>query len=443
MARAVRGLAAALLLLAGTAGAAEFDTLIAQGKDAVSLKQFKEAERLFKKALAIDPLHPEALYGAGFAAMQLGKPQTAIDRFESVLKRTYTAPEQRGFHTLALTRIGEILLSRKAYKQAVDVYAQGIKNDGQNADLRFGYGTALRGTGQNEKALAQFEEALKIDPKNAGAMVGKASVYYELGNVPEAFRLLTRASELAPTSPLPYGVMAAFYQDLKKPFEQHLLMGHYYFYSSDVRHAASEYRTALAIQETPEVHHTLGVAELQLGQAADAEQQFLKAIKLGAKPEDVTWAQLSLAQGKLGKFGESKTSLQRAIKLNDKMSSYWGQMSWLCLQGGDAPGAESAARKSLELDPNQSVAYRYLGDAYNAKGRGKDAIDAYEKCLSRDPNLPDVYVNLGWAYEQTGDLVSAQRNYEAFLKMGTDPDVAKKVRAQIEELKKRGRKKSP
>ncbi len=440
--RGMRPLAAALWLLAGMACAAEFDTLIAQGKDAVSLKQFKEAERLFKKALELDPVNPEALYGAGYAAMQLNKPQTAIGYFEGVLKRTYTTPEQKGFHTLALTRIGEILLSKREYRQALDVYAQGIRNDSRNAELRFGYGTALRGSGQNEKALAQFEEALKIDPKQVGSLVGKASIYYELGNVPEAFRLLNEASEAAPANALPYGVMAAFYQDLKKPFEQHLLLGHYYFYASDPRRAAGEYRTALAIKETADVHHTLGVAELQMDQAADAEQQFTRAIALGIKPEDISWAQLALAQGKQGKVPQAKASLEKAIRINGKMPGYWSQMSWLSLQSGDAAGAENAARKSLDLDPAQSVAYRYLGDAYNAKGRARDAIDAYEKCLSRDPNLPDVYVNLGWAYEQAGDLVSAQRNYETFLKMDTDPAVAKKVRAQIADLQKRGRKKS-
>lgn len=443
LAAAAAVLLALVLLAAPVTWAADFDTYVAQGKDAISLKQYKEAERLFKKALEIDPLHPEALYGAGYCAMQLNKPKTAIADFESVLKRTYTTPEQKGFHTLALTRIGEILLGHKEYAQAVDVYAQGVKNEPENAELRFGYGTALRGRGQNEKALAQFEAALKIDPKHAGAMVGKASIYYELGNVPEAFRLLTEASTQAPTSPLPYGVMAAFYQDLKKPFEQHLLLGHYYFYSSDPRRAAGEYRTALAIQETAEVHHTLGVAELQMDQAADAEQQFEKAIKMGIKPEDVAWAQLSMAQAKQGRVNQALVSLRKAIRLNDKMASYYGQLSWLSLKAGDVAGAESAAHTSLDLDANQSVAYRYLGDAYNTKGRAKEAIDAYEKCLSRDPTLSDVYVNLGWAYEQTGDFVSAQRNYETFLKMDSDPAVGKKVRAQIEDLKKRGRKKSP
>ena len=143
--------AVAIIVLMGTGPgrAAEFDTLVAQGKDAVSLKQFSEAERIFKKALSIDPLQPEALYGAGYAAMQLNHPKTAVGYFESVLKHTYTTPELRAFHTLALTRIGEILLGQRRYGEAVDVYAQGVKNDSRSADLHWGYGTALRGKGQN------------------------------------------------------------------------------------------------------------------------------------------------------------------------------------------------------------------------------------------------------------------------------------------------------
>ncbi len=430
-----------LLLGGGAARAEEFDTLVAQGKDAIALSQWKEAERLFGLALDRQPGHPEALYGAGYAAMQRGRRKLAVERFESVLKSTYTNTALKGFHTLALTRIGEIMTQDHRWDEAIKVFAQGIRNDPENPDLHAGYGVALRAKGQNEKALLQFEEALKANPKLQGALVGKASIYYELGNVPEAFHLLEQAVTQAPASALPYGVMAAFYQDMKKPYEQHLFLGHYYFYAADLNRAAGEYRTALAIKETGEAHHTYGVALLQMGKEAEAEAQFRKAVDLNMKPLDVAWAQLSHAQARQGRLKEAQDSLRKALRINDQQAAYWTQMSWISLQAGDKVEAERAARKALELDPNLAAGYRYLGDVYSAKGLARDAIDAYEKSLSRDPNQSDVYVNLGWAYEQAGDPVSAQRNYEIFLRISDDPEVSKKVRDQIRTLK-RGPKRS-
>jgi tetratricopeptide (TPR) repeat protein len=425
---------------AGFARADDFDTMMAGGKDAISVGRFKEAERTFLKALELRPGHPEALYGAGFAAMQLGRRKTAVERFEGVLKATYTTPELKTFHTLALTRIGEILLFDRRWDEALAVYERGLQNDSQNAELRYGHGVALRAKGRNDKALREFEEALRIDPKNAGAMVGKASIYYEMGNVPEAFTLLENAAAASPGNGLPYGVMGSFYMDMKKPFESHMMYGHYYFMMRDLKHAADEYRNALAIKETPEAHYSIGMIKLQLLDAREAETHFRRALDLKIKPPDSSQAQLAVALARQGKLTEAMVALRKAIRGNPKEPGYMTQMAWIALQAGDKDEAERSARKALELDPNLAAGYRYLGDVYSSRSQWRDAIGAYEKALSRDPNLDDVYVNLGWAYESSGDLVSAQRNYEVFLTVSTDKDAMEKVRAQIKTLKARQRK---
>jgi tetratricopeptide (TPR) repeat protein len=265
-------------------------------------------------------------------------------------------------------------------------------------------------------------------------------VYYEMGNVPEAFTLLGNAVAESPGNPTPYGVMGSFYQDMKKPYESHMMFGHYYFYSRDLARAAGEYRTALAIKETPEAHHTIGSVKLQLGDPREAETHFRRALELKITPSDPTQAQLAFALAKEGKLTEAMVALRKAIRANPKEPAYLTQMSWIALQAGDKDEAERSAKKALELDPNLAAGYRHLGDVYSARTQWRDAIGAYEKALSRDPNMDDVYVNLGWAYESVGDLVSAQRNYEIFLTLSSDKDACEKVRAQIKTLKARQRK---
>jgi len=434
---ATLALSCALVLMAARSVAGEADTLIAQGKDLVSLGQFKEAENAFRKAIALDPDNPDALYGAGFSALRRDKRKTAIGFFEEVMKRTYTRPEDKAFHGLALNQIGNILLAERRYEEADKVFATGVKNDPDNADMRYGYGTALRARGKNEPALIQFEEALKRNPKHPGALVGKASIYYEMGNVPEAFGFLQSAVENAPDSPLPHGVMSSFYADMKKPYEQHMTLGHYYFYSGDIQKAANEYRAALAVKETGEAHSVLGMTLLRMESVREAETHFERAIKLKVEPRDAALAQLAMAQGRLNKVAEAKASIEKAIKLNGNLAAYHAQMALLLLRSGDPAGAEKSCRRALALDPNNGTAYRYLGDVYNSQSKGDDAVGMYEKSLSLEPNQPDVYVNLGWAYEQSGDLVSARRNYEIFLRTNPDPDMAKKVRNQIAVLKRR------
>jgi len=439
--RAVAGAVMAALTLAGTAGrAADSDTYIARGKDCVAMGAFADGEKEFRKAVELGGDQPEALYGAGFCAFRQGKTKRAATDFEQVLKSTHSVPQYRGFHTLALLRLGEIKLSQRNFREAIDIYAGGVNNEASNADFRYGLGTALRGLGRNEKALNSFEEALKINPSHAGALVGKAAIYYDLGNVPEAFDLLERAIKLDPQSALPYGVMGALYRDLKKPYEENLMIGQYYFYSGDLKRAIGRFRAALVVNETSQVHHAIGSVLLKDGQAAESVRHFERALKLKVRPEDPALAQLSMAYAKMGKLTEAKSLIAKAIRQNGRSAEYHGQNAWILLLAKDSMGAEKEARAALKLDPENAGAYRYLGDSLNSRGLARDAVDAYEKCLARNPGLSDVYVNLGWAYEQLGDLVSAQRNYETFLRGGPPPDEAKSVKAHIDSLRKRSRK---
>jgi len=443
--RRVRGLLGALAvlsLLAGAAVSAEFDTLIAQGKDSISLRRFAEGEAIFNKALKIRPGHPEALYGAGACAQAQGAVKRALGYYGEVLKGTYNDRSLRAFHSMALQRMGEIYITRGDADQAVTLYRQGVKNEPDSPEMHYGYGMALRVKGLNEMSLQQFEEAIRLNPNHALACVGKAAVLFDMGKVPEAFSMLDMAIRLAPMNPTPYGVMSRFYAELKKPYEEKLSMGSYYYGLRMYGEAEKEYRAAMKLKDTGDVRHTLGAAQLQQGKLREAEDNIRKAISKKVKPEDPAWAGLSnvLAKKKPPDFPGAFKAIEKAIKLNDKQAAYQIQLAWLALQAGDDARAERAAKAALKLQPGQAAALRYLGDVYNKRGKLKDAIDAYEKCIAADTTMPDVYVNLGWAYEQAGDLVSARRNYEMYLRMNDDPTVSERVREQIRNLEAKGRK---
>lgn len=430
-------LVVAAAALAAPAAADRFATLMAQGKDAISTGRPAEAEKLFKEALKEDPGHPEALYATGYAVMRQGRNAVAIQYFEDVLKRTYALRDYQVFHTLALTNIGNILLGEGRYGEAERVFEKGEINVPGNVEVLTGYGAALRGVGKNEKALLKFEEALKIDPTHVGALVGKASIYYDLGNVPQAYDLLDGAVRSSPRNPLPYGVMSSFYRDMEKPYEGHMTLGHYYFYAGDVGRAVDQYRAALAINEAAEAYHTLGTAVLQMGRAQEAENLLNRALAMKVDPAAVTWAQLSMAQSAQEKNEEALKSIRRALKLSEKEPTYHAHLSRVLVKLGDLKGGERAARRALELDPDSADAYRRLGDVHNLRREGRQAVEMYEKCLVRSPDQADVYVNLGWAYELIDDPVSARRNYETFLRMQPDAPEAEKVREQIKKLEKK------
>ncbi len=436
-----RGLAAgAALLAAACAGAGDFETIIAKGKDAVSLRRYAEGERLFERALKLSPGNPEALYGAGICAAGQGGTKRARAYFEEVLQRTYKEPSMRSFHSLAVMRLGEMLVSKMQAEKAIELYRAALRGDPENPELHYGYGLALRLKGMNELALQRFEEALRLNPRHVGAHIGKAAVMFDMGRVPEAFGLLEAAIKLDPRNPTPYGVMSHFYTEMQKPYEADLAMGSYYYGIGAYPMAEKSYRQALKGRDTAEARHTLGAALLQMGKVGEAEENLRLALKKKLKPADPAWAALSQALMYRKDFKGARKAIEEAIDLNPRVPNYHVQLALLSLQEGELKVAEKEAKKALELQPGMTAAQRYLGDVYNQQGKAREAIEAYEKCLVADPSMEDVYVNLGWAYEQAGDLVSARRNYETFLKLSRDQDVNLKVRAQIEDVKRRERK---
>ncbi len=76
-------------------------------------------------------------------------------------------------------------------------------------------------------------------------------------------------------------------------------------------------------------------------------------------------------------------------------------------------------RKTIDLDPNFSTAYFFLGRAYEAKGMHDQAVNAYMRAgeINQVPEqtmeeMRDVYKKSGWkAYVQANlDRVTSQKN---------------------------------
>jgi tetratricopeptide (TPR) repeat protein len=87
-------------------------------------------------------------------------------------------------------------------------------------------------------------------------------------------------------------------------------------------------------------------------------------------------------------------------------------------------------QKALELNPNDPIILRSLGNAYYMSGQYQQAITSYQKAIEIDPRNADILRNLGRAYAQQGlnnDAITYYKKAidvnpndpEAFLGMGS------------------------
>lgn len=71
---------------------------------------------------------------------------------------------------------------------------------------------------------------------------------------------------------------------------------------------------------------------------------------------------------------------------------------------GENPDAEIISRQIIKLDPNNSEAYYFLGEALCKQGKFQESVDILKKADKLLPNHPRIIHLLGWAIFMNGDV---------------------------------------
>ncbi len=194
------GLAVAGLLSLRAAGPAvaqqsEADVYVAQAALAYDDRHYDEALRLLQEALQIDPNHVEALYYTGLVHLAQRRPDLAVEALEKARAKApedlsvlfqlgvaYFVQEQYDKAEPLLARVlserprtdglgyyvGFMRYRKKDYQGAVRAFDAGAAADPNIQQLtRFYKGLALAILGLPERAAAEVEEALRLQPTSS------------------------------------------------------------------------------------------------------------------------------------------------------------------------------------------------------------------------------------------------------------------------------------
>jgi len=150
-------------------------------------------------------------------------------------------------------------------EEALIAFEQAIRLDPKNADAYNGKGTALHDLKQYQEALIAFEQAIRLDPNFAIAYRNKGITYYNLKRYEEALIAFDQAIRLDPNFAIAYYNRGNALRDLKRyeealtAYEQALRL--------DPNYALAYYNKGLLLQT--------------LGRSKEAQQVFEKSRQLG------------------------------------------------------------------------------------------------------------------------------------------------------------------
>ncbi len=149
-------------------------------------QQAQHSLAVVERALRLQPEHPMAWHGKGWALGLLGRPGEVLVAYEHVLRlqpEDAAAWHGQGVALGQLGRPGEALVALE----------QALRRQPENAAAWHGKGWALGLLGRPGEALAAFEEALTRQPENAATWDGKGVALGQLGRPGEARAAIAQA----------------------------------------------------------------------------------------------------------------------------------------------------------------------------------------------------------------------------------------------------------
>ena len=195
-----------------------------------------------------------------------------------------------------------------------------------------------------DRAVADFSEAIRLDPADAAVFRDRATAYAANNDADSAIRDYTEAARLDPRNAIAFHDRGLVYQNQ---------MG-------DMKRAIADYTEALRLDPRNAMAYT----------------------------------NRGHAYSQTGDFDRALADYNEAIKLNPDLALAYNYRGGAFSARGNADRAIADYTEALRRNPKDAVTYANRGRAYSQKGDADRAIQDYNAAIMLDPNNAVVYVDL-------------------------------------------------
>ena len=332
---------------------------------------------------------------AAQAALKAGRPAEAIEHLEAALALAPAQPAQ--VYRVLLVQLYQAGRYESAAAWGARAAAQHPR-DVEIANLR---GVALRRSGRLEEALAVFDEAVRLDPRNDAPQVNRCNVLLDLRQGAKAEPALARLLRQQPRN-----------AELQRQLGRALRL------QGKADQALVRFRQAVAIQKTLvdawlDLSGTFG----ELHKAKQAEEILDKALAANPGESRLVEARAVLFR-QAGQLRAAEAYLEDLMRRQGESASLHYQLG-LTLTEYDRPRANLHLRRAVELDPEKTehrIALIESLDRTRGGEEGANIEEAYQLALAvltagRRLHEPGVVKILYEVLQRVGD-------YEALPRLG-------------------------
>jgi tetratricopeptide (TPR) repeat protein len=425
------------------------EMVTAYGRSDLAAKATEE----YRQAIEADPSSEFLTSALAELYVKTGRIADAVREAQDIIKRD---PKNLEAHKL----LGRIYLrslgdmpggsgSDNILKLAIDQYEQITKLDPTSVDDHLLLGRLYRLNNDLQKAEAELQTAIKLDPNSEEAVTTLAMLYTDEGDTAHALKVLSSIPDSARSAKL-YSALGAAYEQRK-----------------DYKNAIDAYKHAIVLdRDNLDAIRGLAENEMNDGQFQAALEQY--KVIADSNPEDaqtyVRMADIYRRQGKYdqalenlkraetlvpdtmdvpysiaavyqaqGRYDEAAKILQDLIKKTEKSETGTSQadrnnraifverLGMIYREQENYTAAVETFRKMLPLgDENARSGYQEIIDTYRDAKQWPQATAAAKEAVQKLPNDRDLRMVLDAQLADTGQLDQAVADMRSMLKGGAE-----------------------
>lgn len=291
---------------------------------------------------------------------------------------------------------------------AIDGYTVALSMDSLYAPAYNSRGFLYMRNGLYSRAISDYTTAIELNPQNPLAYTNRGAAYDSRGDYGKALADYEKALEIRPNEP------SVLYN-----------CGNTYRHKNELDASIEKYSAALALDSTiAAAYYNRGNSYRDLGQIERAVADYKEFLKYST-PDMAP--QIENAKQRIAYFeGEGKQSISESEESLRKGIQY--------LEEGQLGQARNAILKAIELNPEESDAYYYMGAVFGNRKMYDSAAFYFSKAIELKPNDTTAYFNRAQSYIALDDYRQALEDFSSAIKLNPDYARAYQARAELYEL---------
>lgn len=358
--------------------------------------QLDEAEKHYRKLLAILPTNTALLSNLGTIAFQKGDLDAALKLFTRSL---LINPNQAN----TLYSCGIALKDLKKLDDALVSFDRAIALVPDYIDAYFIRSVTLYELTRLNDALVSFDEVIALKPDYADAHFNRGVVLQELSRLDEALEVYKHTITLMPNYFAVYYKCGLILQELN------LLDEALVYYDCTIA-LKSDY--ADAYSNRGNTLYALNHLELALESYDDA---------IALKPDYLeVYCNRGVTLHHLNRLDEALASYDHVIAFNPEYADAYTNRGNTLYALKLLDEALASYDYAIALKQESEVNYTNRGNVLQELKRVEEALVSYERAISINPNHADAYLNLGNALQELKLLDEAVASYDYAIALNTD-----------------------